>query len=152
MDWCLGVEEPLIDYILPIVLPVRPYEEVAYAKGKAELHRQLETLERHLASSGRTFLAGQALSLADVLVAWTLITPFLVVGSVATLGSCCNHQRCCYAPSVALQLLYAKVDACALDLWIDFQAVLVWQSADWVLAMSLRQGRTGRRQSSPEPG
>ena len=85
MDWCLGVEEPLIDYILPIVLPVRPYEAVAYAKGKADLNRQLETLERHLASSGRTFLAGQALSLADVLVAWTLITPFLVVGSLSTL-------------------------------------------------------------------
>lgn len=86
VDWCLGVEEPLINYILPIGLPIRPYEEAAYAKGKTDLNRQLETLERHLASTGRTFLVGQALSLADILVAWTLITPFLVVRSLKALS------------------------------------------------------------------
>ena len=92
MDWCLGVEEPLINYILPIVLPVRPYEEAAYTKGKADLDRQLATLESHLASSGGTFLVGHALTLADVLVAWTLITPFLVVRSQTTMCAL-PHQR-----------------------------------------------------------
>ena len=94
VDWCLGVEEPLLTYILPIVLPVRPYEDAAYAKGKADLSRQLEALELHLASSGRTFLTGQALSLADVLVAWTLITPFMVVRARApsTCTSYCTSE------------------------------------------------------------
>lgn len=64
-------------YILPILSSTASYEKAAYFKGKAELEKQLAVLEGCLAS--RTFLVGQTVTLADVIVAWTLMIPYLTV-------------------------------------------------------------------------
>ena len=69
----------MLSYILPMLTPLRPYEKAAYSKGKAKLKEQLEMLERYLGTAGRTFLVGQSMTLADIIVAWILMLPYMVV-------------------------------------------------------------------------
>ena len=87
VDWCSGPEVSQLACIWPMLRPGMPYDKAAYFRGKAQLSSQLEALERHLAA-GRTYLVGQALSLADIIVAWVLMTPYLVVRALPRTATC----------------------------------------------------------------
>lgn len=80
---------------------------MAAEKARAELDRQLAILEGHL--SGRTFLVGQAITLADVIVAWSLLVPYLTVrhAGLPTLdwrrkGNCTGKLDMCMAMTMAI--------------------------------------------------
>lgn len=74
----MGVEAAQLACIWPMLTPHHPYDKAAYFKGKASLNTLLQALERHM-SDGRTYLVGHSLTLADILVAWVFIAPYLVV-------------------------------------------------------------------------
>lgn len=83
------------------------FDAVAAEKARAELDRQLAILEGHL--SGRTFLVGQAITLADVIVAWSLLVPYLAVrhAGLPTLdwrrkGNCTGKLDMCMAMTMAI--------------------------------------------------
>ena len=80
VDWCSGVEAAQLAYVWPMLVPQWPYDKAAYCRGSASLDAHLQALERHL-RGGRTYLVGHALTLADILVAWVFIAPYLVVRS-----------------------------------------------------------------------
>ncbi|CAL8468182.1 g7721 [Coccomyxa elongata] len=77
IDWAAGVELQARICAFPVANPRWKFDAAAAEKARAELDRQLAILEGHL--SGRTFLVGQAITLADVIVAWSLLVPYLTL-------------------------------------------------------------------------
>lgn len=67
------------------IMGMRPIDKSAYHKGLKTLDGILAVLEQHMA--GRTFLVGQTLSLADLLVAVALVPLYTLVCDLSTHGS-----------------------------------------------------------------
>ena len=63
-----------------------PFSADAYAKAKTDLAASLDILEKHLAKSKTTYLVGDDITLADIVLASTLLYPFKLVCDKQYLG------------------------------------------------------------------
>lgn len=78
VDWAAEVDAAARQCAFPIARDKLPFDARVAVKGRETLDRLLAVLDGHLSS--RTFLVGQTITLADIIVAWALIVPYLVVG------------------------------------------------------------------------
>jgi len=76
IDWATILDKATEAWVYPL-FGVRPHQQAAVETAKSDFEKALQTLETHLSSS--TFLVGENLTLADLVVVSHLLLLYLVV-------------------------------------------------------------------------
>lgn len=111
IDWALVLDKVAESWAYPM-LGLRAFEPTAVATAKSDFDKALQTLEIHLKSS--TFLVGESLTLADLVVISHLLLLYIMVCFGEIHGQCL-----CYAMHVVKNVQQASCnpnDQCHLKL------------------------------------
>ena len=143
IDWALVLDKVAESWAYPM-LGLRSNEPAAVATAKSDFEKALQTLEIHLKSS--TFLVGESLTLADLVVISHLLLLYITVCFGESMNNALDMQctSCCHECVASIMQqnkhqCYLKLVTCSPD---EPQFAIFLQSALHVRRCSTHQSRS----------